>query len=619
MANKSVILKNKVVNFDCQIDSGFWLFDLNRDGIKDLIGIGVDNVFKVALSSKLTGTWTQSTQLWASNPPRVGKSGLGDNPILLFKDFNNDGLNDLFIFTLGPLTYTDALLPGGIRGGFFNGIPPISLIANLDGTYKSSSDISNTYQNIVIKDFNPPGLGGYQVNSNMSVKDVSFADIDLDGDLDMWLESNGGNNIYSHFLINEGNGKWSIDIYNRLKEIGDPNWKITNEFWRFSQGVLNDINGDKFPDLIMGQMRAHVWQQNAHSLIYLNDGKGFFPLDTQIQLPHPQFNEGWTKVVDLVAQDLNGDRRKDLVLLHTRYGSTTEEYKASSFIGHYVQLLYQDKNGRFIDQSWRLGDQSNSTQISPKPDQAQGLTVTDINADGLIDIALTYNWNTKATDLNTPWLFLQNSYSAFEKVDPFFYTGGDKWFGENAVVEDLDEDGVVEIISSDLLPGKDGVHNTGDEVSSIIVSYFSTSNDFKSISQSRYPFQDRRIALDLEGNAGTTAKILGAVFGKESVSNKNYVGIGLYFLDAGWTYDNLAGLALDAVGAKTNDQIVSLLWTNVIGTKPTAADKQPFIALLENGMSAGAIAHLAGDTTLNATNINLVGLAQTGIEYIPVV
>jgi hypothetical protein len=134
----------------------------------------------------------------------------------------------------------------------------------------------------------------------------------------------------------------------------------------------------------------------------------------------------------------------------------------------------------------------------------------------------------------------------------------------------------------------------------------------------RINFNEISLALDLNGNAGTTAKILGAVFGKESVSNKNYVGIGLHFLDAGWTYDNLAGLALDAAGAKTNDQIVSLLWANVIGTKPTAADKQPFIALLENGMSAGALAHLAADTSFNTTNINLVGLAQTGIEYIPV-
>ena len=134
----------------------------------------------------------------------------------------------------------------------------------------------------------------------------------------------------------------------------------------------------------------------------------------------------------------------------------------------------------------------------------------------------------------------------------------------------------------------------------------------------RLIFSDKSLAIDINGNAGTTAKILGAVFGKESVANKNYFGIGLSFLDSGWTYDNLAGLALDAAGAKTNDQIVSLLWTNVIGTKPTAADKQPFITLLENGMTAGALAHLAADTSFNTTNINLVGLAQTGIEYIPV-
>jgi len=134
----------------------------------------------------------------------------------------------------------------------------------------------------------------------------------------------------------------------------------------------------------------------------------------------------------------------------------------------------------------------------------------------------------------------------------------------------------------------------------------------------RLKFKDKSLAIDIDGNAGTTAKILGAVFGKASLSNKNYIGIGLSFLDSGWTYDNLAGVALEAAGAKTNDQIVSLLWTNVIGTKPTAADKQPFIALLENGMTAGALAHLAADSSFNTTNINLVGLAQTGIEYIPV-
>ena len=134
----------------------------------------------------------------------------------------------------------------------------------------------------------------------------------------------------------------------------------------------------------------------------------------------------------------------------------------------------------------------------------------------------------------------------------------------------------------------------------------------------RLKFSDKSIAIDLDGNAGATAKILGAVFGKDSVSNKSYVGIGLHFLDAGWTYDNLAGLALGAAGAKTNDQIVSLLWTNVIGTKPTAADKAPLIALIENGMTPGALTQIAADSSFNIANINLVGLAQTGIEYMPV-
>jgi hypothetical protein len=40
--------------------------------------------------------------------------------------------------------------------------------------------------------------------------------------------------------------------------------------------------------------------------------------------------------------------------------------------------------------------------------------------------------------------------------------------------------------------------------------------------------------------------------------------------------------------------------------------------MLADGMKAGDLAALAADTAFNTTNINLVGLAQTGIEYIPV-
>jgi len=133
----------------------------------------------------------------------------------------------------------------------------------------------------------------------------------------------------------------------------------------------------------------------------------------------------------------------------------------------------------------------------------------------------------------------------------------------------------------------------------------------------RIKFSDTSLAIDLDGNAGITAKILGAVFGKHSVNNKSYVGIGLNYLDAGWTYDNLAAFALDASGAKSSDQIVNLLWSNVFGIAPTDAQKSPYIKMLTDGMTAGALAHLAADTSFNAININLIGLAQMGIEYLP--
>jgi hypothetical protein len=142
------------------------------------------------------------------------------------------------------------------------------------------------------------------------------------------------------------------------------------------------------------------------------------------------------------------------------------------------------------------------------------------------------------------------------------------------------------------------------------------SDQLKNIERLR--FSDKFIAIDINGNAGTTAKILGAVFGKDSVQNKQYVGIGLDLLDKGMDYSTLAGLAVHAAGLTTNDQIVSTLWKNVVGTTASASDKAPFIDLLEHGMTVGDLARLAAETSLNGININLVGLASTGIEYTPV-
>lgn len=134
----------------------------------------------------------------------------------------------------------------------------------------------------------------------------------------------------------------------------------------------------------------------------------------------------------------------------------------------------------------------------------------------------------------------------------------------------------------------------------------------------RLKFDNTYLALDLDGNAGITAKILGSVFGKDSVLNKNYVGIGLDYLDKGMSYTTLAGLALGAASLDNNDSIVSVLWKNVIGSTASAADKAPYIDMLKKGMEPGELVKLAAETSFNADNIHLIGLAQTGLEYTPV-
>jgi len=133
----------------------------------------------------------------------------------------------------------------------------------------------------------------------------------------------------------------------------------------------------------------------------------------------------------------------------------------------------------------------------------------------------------------------------------------------------------------------------------------------------RIEFSDVNVALDLDGSAGLTAKTLAAVIGEEGLSNREYVGIGLELFDAGQSLASVCELALTAVGATTNEAVVNLLYTNLYGEAPTADVAQPFIDALNNGeYNKGVLASAAAELTDDLGVIDLVGLAETGIEYV---
>ena len=85
------------------------------------------------------------------------------------------------------------------------------------------------------------------------------------------------------------------------------------------------------------------------------------------------------------------------------------------------------------------------------------------------------------------------------------------------------------------------------------------------------------------------------------------------------TGQDLVGMALACrLGADpSNDAVVDLLYSNLFGSAPAAAQKDAFVALLDQGsLSQESLGQIAADHALNAANIDLVGLSAAGVAYV---
>ncbi|EJE50420.1 putative calcium-binding protein, partial [Acidovorax sp. CF316] len=131
----------------------------------------------------------------------------------------------------------------------------------------------------------------------------------------------------------------------------------------------------------------------------------------------------------------------------------------------------------------------------------------------------------------------------------------------------------------------------------------------------RVSFSDTRLALDLNGNAGQAAKLLGALAGPGMLANKGVVGEVIRLLDAGATSQSIAGLGLQLLGASTPTQVAQTLWTNVVGRAGTDSELKILTDILAGGVSAAELVVLAANLEANAVRIDLVGLTAKGLEF----
>ena len=392
--------------------------DLNNDGSEDIIIIDSKS-YEIRIFVNTDFGMFSEIQIAGDQMKSCSE------PAYATSDFNGDDLIDIIIFCKG--------FRGRPDPGQFTGEKPVYLVNIGEGGFKFDSSLSDSYSAI---EENPKeyALGHQQKESIISAKNISVADIDNDGDIDLWVESKGGLNVSSHFLINGGDGHFKIETYDKRMD-----WKTYSgedgACNRFLSSEFLDINGDGYQDLILGQLRnSDIECQNLlESKLLLNDGTGNFYYAGR--LPHPNFNDGFTGVQDIGIGNFDNNEFRDLILLHVREGSAPEDKKYQAF---YIQALRNNGNNEFSDITDSLFSELEKYSVI-NPDYPARLRLVDYDKDGYLDIAL--NWFGKITESKPPLFLFDSSLRQFRPVDFSNILKSDEYFGSamQPVVNELEE------------------------------------------------------------------------------------------------------------------------------------------------------------------------------------
>ena len=137
----------------------------------------------------------------------------------------------------------------------------------------------------------------------------------------------------------------------------------------------------------------------------------------------------------------------------------------------------------------------------------------------------------------------------------------------------------------------------------------------------RLQFADKNIAIDLNAGqaASNTVRIIGAAFDAPTIQDHpDYVSIGLNLFDSGQSMLQVAQLVIGVLGNPSNGGFVDEVFQNVVGVAPSSTEHDFYVGLLQGSGGSFTQAELlviAANSDVNATNIDLVGLQQSGVVF----
>ena len=307
-------------------------------------------------------------------------------------DFNGDGKLDIFVAAHG---YDAAPFPGERN---------VLLISRGDGTY---SDQSATLPSA--PDFS---------------HSTTIGDINGDGIPDIFV-GNLPLPQKAYFLIGKGDGTFAQATNLIPADLTSPNGST------FLTSLLVDVDGDGFPDLVLGSFGDGL----GRNVILLNDGTGDFTKRPRVLLPVGVFGATAT-VDDILSFDVNGDGRPDLLILSTQSAALQDR-------GAAIQVLINRGNGVFTDET--------QVSLGASTSRTNGiwwtfLRAVDLNGDGLLDFYAKgfLELSSSGAIESVPMIWLNNGDGTFTAVNsgifPNVFTPMD--------VVDVDGDGQLDFVAA---------------------------------------------------------------------------------------------------------------------------------------------------------------------------
>jgi hypothetical protein len=267
----------------------FAIADFDEDGALDLVFVGrLDQAgqWQNPLVLRNTGSGVFST---AAELPSILERGSR----VTVGDVEGDGDADIL------------LTIGGQHSGGGASVQSMALFLNRGGAQSGlRGDFFEDFAFALDTSFN---------HDNYTVTDAQFADVDNDGDVDLFVSKTGSQGGENDLLLNNGAG-----IYRTVGQLQLPGFSDKS-----GQAQFDDFNGDGYLDVFVCNSHWTIAPEDSGDLL-INRGSGapgYFDDADATHFPD-QFDDNLTIRNYAVSDDIDGDGDRDLIVLPHEFMGT---------------------------------------------------------------------------------------------------------------------------------------------------------------------------------------------------------------------------------------------------------------------------------------------------------